>query len=158
MSFAEYRSYDALGLAQLVDKGDVSALELLEIAIARTAAVNPGINCVVEELYDSARSAVRAGLPRGPFTGVPFLLKDLGMMLQGTVTTNGSRFYQDAHADYTSTVVERYQRAGLRLHSNTGSLLWPFWHEAQSWSCSQWSQRAVVHHECDPRDIAQRSR
>ena len=121
MSFAEYRSYDALGLAQLVDKGDVSALELLEIAIARTAAVNPGINCVVEELYDFARSAVRAGLPRGPFTGVPFLLKDLGMMLQGTVTTNGSRFYQDAQADYTSTVVERYQRAGLVIFGKTAS-------------------------------------
>lgn len=121
MSFPEYRSHDALGLAQLVQKGDVSAPELLEIAISRAASVNPSINCIVEELYDYARSAVRAGLPQGPFTGVPFMLKDLGMALKGTVTTNGSRFYQGARADYTSTVVERYQRAGLVIFGKTAS-------------------------------------
>jgi amidase len=121
MSFSEYRSYDALGLAQLVHKGDVSAMELLEIAISRSEAVNPGINCLVEKLYDYARSSVNTGLPQGPFTGVPFLLKDLGMALKGTVTTNGSRFYKDARADYTSTVVERYQRAGLVIFGKTAS-------------------------------------
>ena len=36
------------------------------------------------------------------------MLKDLGMALKGTVTTNGSRFYRDAVADYTSTVAGPY--------------------------------------------------
>lgn len=121
LTFSEYRTYDALGLAQLVSKGDVSAMELLEIAISRSQAVNPTINCVVEELFDYARGAIRAGLPQGPFTGVPFMLKDLSMALQGTVTTNGSRFYRDARMDYTSTVVERYQRAGLVIFGKTAS-------------------------------------
>jgi Asp-tRNA(Asn)/Glu-tRNA(Gln) amidotransferase A subunit family amidase len=121
LSFQEYRAYDALGLAQLVKKGDVSAMELLKIAIARSEAVNPTINCMVEELFETARAAIRAGLPQGPFTGVPFLLKDLGMALQGTVTTNGSRFYKDARMDYSSTVVERYQRAGLVIFGKTAS-------------------------------------
>lgn len=121
MGFEEYRTYDALGLAQLVKKGDVSALELLEIAIARSNAVNPSVNCVVEELFDYARAAIKAGLPQGPFTGVPFMLKDLGMALKGTVTTNGSRFYKDARMDYSSTVVERYQRAGLVIFGKTAS-------------------------------------
>lgn len=121
MGFEEYRTYDALGLAQLVKKGDVSALELLEIAIARSNAVNPSVNCVVEELFDHGRAAIKAGLPQGPFTGVPFMLKDLGMALKGTVTTNGSRFYKDARMDYTSTVVERYQRAGLVIFGKTAS-------------------------------------
>jgi amidase len=121
LDFQEYRAYDALGLAQLVNKGEVSAMELLEIAIARSKAVNPTVNCVVEELYDHARAAVRAGLPRGPFTGVPFLLKDLGMALAGTVTTNGSRFFQDARMDYSSTVVQRYQRSGLVIFGKTAS-------------------------------------
>lgn len=121
LSFEEYRGYDALGLAQLVRNGDVSAAELLELAINRSRAVNPRINCLVEELFPLSRQAVNAGLPQGPFTGVPFLLKDLGMALKGTVTTNGSRFYRDAVADYTSTVVTRYQRAGLVIFGKTAS-------------------------------------
>ena len=121
LSFEEYRSYDALGLAQLVRNKEVSAMELLELAIARSEAVNPQINYLVEELYTFAREAVSAGLPQGPFTGVPFLLKDLGMALKGTVTTNGSRFYRDARSDYTSTVVQRYQQAGLVIFGKTAS-------------------------------------
>ncbi|MCB1730077.1 MAG: amidase, partial [Halieaceae bacterium] len=121
LSFDEYRSRDALGLAELVRSGEVSAPELLEIAIARSQAVNPVINCLVERLYDYARAAVARGLPSGPFTGVPFLLKDLGMHLAGTVTTNGSRFYRDAVADYTNTVVTRYQQAGLVIFGKTAS-------------------------------------
>ena len=121
LSFQEYRSHDALGLAQLVNKGEVSAMELLEIAIARSKAVDPTVNCVVEELFDYARTTVKAGLPQGPFTGVPFMLKDLGTALKATVTTNGSLFYKDARMDYSSTVVDRYQRAGLVIFGKTAS-------------------------------------
>ncbi|MEH6605746.1 MAG: amidase [Pseudomonadales bacterium] len=121
LSFEEYRGYDALGLAQLVKDKGVSALELLEVAIARAEEVNPSINCMVEKLYDRARAEASQQLPEGPFSGVPFLLKDLGMALKGTVTTNGSRLYKDARLDYTSTVVERYQRAGLVIFGKTAS-------------------------------------
>lgn len=121
LDFQEYRSYDAVGLAWLVSSGEVSAMELLETAIARSEAVNPSINCMVEQLHDFARAAIRSGLPEGPFTGVPFVLKDLGMMLAGTVTTNGSRFFRDARMDYSSTVVQRYQRSGLVIFGKTAS-------------------------------------
>ena len=47
MSFAEYRRCDALELARLVRDGQVSAEELLELAIQRTELVNPQINAVV---------------------------------------------------------------------------------------------------------------
>ena len=121
MSFDEYRAHDGLALAGLVRKGDVTASELLEQAVARASAVEPSINSIVEELYDRARREVKEGLPAGPFRGVPFLLKDLGMALEGTVTTQGSRFFKDWVADYTSTVVERYQRAGLVIMGKSAS-------------------------------------
>lgn len=121
LSFEEYRNHDALGLAQLVNKGDMSAAELLEIAIERSEAVNPSINCVVEKLYDRARVMAKGDIPQGPFTGVPFMLKDLGMALTGTVTTNGSRFYKDAVSKHNSTVVDRYQQAGLVIFGKTAS-------------------------------------
>ena len=74
---AEYDDYDAMGLAELVRSGDVRPQELLEEAIKRTEQINPKINAVVQKHYDEAEAAIRAGLPDGPFTGVPFLLKDL---------------------------------------------------------------------------------
>ncbi len=121
MSFQEYRSHDGLALADLVRRGEVSASEVLQLAIARAEAVNPDLNCIVEQLYDRARSTVRAELPDGPFAGVPFLLKDLGMALEGTVTTQGSRFYRDWVANYTSTVVRRYEQAGLVIMGKSAS-------------------------------------
>jgi Asp-tRNA(Asn)/Glu-tRNA(Gln) amidotransferase A subunit family amidase len=121
MSFEEYRSKDGLALAELVRNREIKAGEVLELAIARANKVNPRINCIVEELYDRARKQTSAKLPQGPFTGVPFLLKDLGMALEGTVTTQGSRFYKDWVADYTSTIVERYQRAGLVIMGKSAS-------------------------------------
>ena len=71
--FKEYDEFDALGLAGLVKKGEVSASELLEESIARTEKVNPRINAVIRPMYDIAR--VRAQqVAEGPFAGVPFLL------------------------------------------------------------------------------------
>lgn len=45
---------------------------------------------------DRARGAIRRGLPDGPFRGVPFFLKDLGLQIEGEITTNGSRFFAEA--------------------------------------------------------------
>ena len=62
-AFAEYESYDAVGLAELVAKGEVSAEDLLDSAIARVEEHNPTLNAVVIPLYGEARAALRAGLP-----------------------------------------------------------------------------------------------
>ena len=79
MAFKEYGSYDAVGLAELVRKKEVSPKELLDEAIARTAKVDSQINAVVVKHYDYAERQVERGLPDGPFSGVPFLLKDLDL-------------------------------------------------------------------------------
>ena len=63
LSFDEYFSYDGLGLADLVQRGEVSGAELLELAIARTEQVNPSVNAVVEKLYERARAEAAAPLP-----------------------------------------------------------------------------------------------
>ncbi|GAB3103677.1 amidase [Aestuariicella hydrocarbonica] len=121
LSFEEYRRYDALGLAELVRQREVSSGELLRTATQLAAALNPTLNCVVERFDDRAETAIESGLNDGLFTGVPFLLKDLGMALKGTVTTNGSRFFETARPDYTSTIVQRYQQAGLVIFGKTAS-------------------------------------
>ena len=44
LPFEEYIRYDAIGLAELVARGEISPLELLEAAIQRTEVVNPKID------------------------------------------------------------------------------------------------------------------
>src|SRR3979411_2017891 len=111
MAFREYGNYDAVGLAELVRTKQVSAGELLDEAIARTAKVDPEINAVVVKHYDSAERQIDRGLPDGPFTGVPFLLKDLDI-LEGTVTTFGASVYKDDVADHTATLAQSILNAG----------------------------------------------
>ena len=117
----DYESHDGVGLAELVRRGEVTAAELLEAAIARVEALNPSINAVVNRLYDRARAAIAAGLPQGPFTGVPYLLKDLGDGLAGAVTSAGSGFFRDAVADHDGEIVLRLRRAGLVVFGKTNT-------------------------------------
>ena len=121
MSLPDYDRYDGLGLAALVKNGDVSAGELLDEAIARTERLNPELNAVVMTHYDAAKAQIAAGLPPGPFEGVPFLLKDLHLLLDGTETTYGSRAYVGNLADHDSTLTERYKAAGLVIFGKTNS-------------------------------------
>jgi amidase len=119
--FAEYDRYDALGLAQLVRDKTISAAELLETAIAKVEAANPRINAIVHKLYDQARADVAAGLPQGPFTGVPFMLKDLGAMQKGVPTSFGSRLFDGFIAEVDATITERYRAAGLVVLARTAT-------------------------------------
>src|SRR5439155_190857 len=94
--FAEYERYDGLGLAALVARREVTPEELLEAAIARVEARNPVVNAVTMKLYDYGRQAIAAGLPDGPFRGVPYLMKDLTASIAGVPMTRSSRYYADA--------------------------------------------------------------
>jgi amidase len=117
----EYESYDALGLAELVRSGEVKPGELLDAALARVSIRNPPLNAVNMLCESRARRAIDAGLPAGPFTGVPFLLKDLHAQLAGERLTYGSRLFADFVSDTDSEIVARYQRAGLVIFGRTAS-------------------------------------
>ena len=120
MAFKEYGNYDAVGLAELVRKKDVTAAELLSEAIARTEKVNPQINAVVVKHYDFAERQVDKGLPDGPFTGVPFLLKDLDL-LEGSRTTFGASLYKNEVAVQNGTLAQRFLNAGLAIFGKSAS-------------------------------------
>src|SRR3954447_20574295 len=120
MAFSEYGSYDGMGLAELVRKKQVSAGELLDEAIVRTAKIDPQINAVVVKHYDHAQRQIEKGLPDGPFTGVPFLLKDLEI-LKGTRTTSGASLYQDNVPDHTGTLAQRFLRAGVTIFGKSST-------------------------------------
>jgi len=120
MAFKEYGSYDGIGLAELVRNKQVTPGELLDEAIARTAKVDPQINAVVVKHYDYAQRQIDNGLPDGPFTGVPFLLKDLDI-LEGTRTTSGASLFKDNVADHTGTLAQRFLDAGVAIFGKSSS-------------------------------------
>ena len=115
---------DAVGQAELLRKGEVTATELVEAAIARIERVNPAINAVVTPLFDKGRrEAARTASAALPLAGVPYLLKDQLSGSAGDPMYEGMRFLRDArwkeHTD--SHVVTRYRDAGLSLVGKTST-------------------------------------
>jgi amidase len=111
----ELATLDATAMADLVRQGKVSALELIDAAIARIEQTNPRLNAVITPLYEKARAAASAKLPSGPFRGVPFLLKDLDAAVSGDPFHCGMRFLKQAGyvPERSSYLAEKYRQAGL---------------------------------------------
>ena len=117
----DYANYDGLGLTELVRKRDVTPSELLEAAIERTERNNPKLNAIVYKAYDEARAVAAGALPDGPFKGVPFLIKDLGVRVKGWPRTSASRFAQiDADAD-DGELMKRYRASGVVAFGKTNT-------------------------------------
>lgn len=104
---------DATGQAELVQSGEATASELVEAAIDRVEKVNPALNAVVRPMYEEARRAASGDVNSGPFSGVPFLLKDLTAAYAGVPLSSGSRFSEKLVPDHDSEIVTRFKRAGL---------------------------------------------
>ena len=115
---ALYRDTDAVGLAQLVKRREVSPLELLDAALARVEETQPAFNYIVRLFPDRARRRAAEPLPDGPLAGVPFLVKDLGIDVAGEISGMGSRSMRYT-PDWNSILVERADAAGLLTFGKT---------------------------------------
>lgn len=120
MRIPEYESFDATDIAEHVRTGELDPTEVLEAAIERIELRNPSLNAVVHPLYERARA--RAGdLPDGPLRGVPFLVKDLKLRIDGTPTSNGSKLSHMVPRQGTSELARRYEAAGLQILGKTNT-------------------------------------
>jgi amidase len=111
---------DITDQAALVRRGEVSALELVEAAIARLQDAGE-LNVLVHEEFEAARAAASAPDLAGPLAGVPFLLKDLGQPQAGLPEYMGSRALRDHVASETAWTVECYLAAGLIICGRTNT-------------------------------------
>ncbi len=116
-----YGEYDALGLAELVRTGQASARELLNDALERADAAQGELNCFSALFPEIAEKQIADGLPEGPFTGVPYATKDLGVEIRGAPLTGGSRAFKGNVASRDSVITERYRAAGFTLFGQTTS-------------------------------------
>lgn len=120
MAFSEYDKFDALGLAELVKKGEVTPSELLDEALIRADQVNPRINAIIRPMVDLAKARAQEKFT-GPFGGVPFLLKDLIASYAGVEMTNGSRFFRGHIPSEDSEYVKRFKKAGVNIFGKTNT-------------------------------------
>lgn len=115
---------DGTAQAELVRKGEVTPLELVDAAIARIEHVNPHLNAVTIPLFEKARAqAQREDLPHGSFRGVPFLLKDLVCASAGDPLHNGMRLLKDAGftAPYDTYLATKFRQAGFIFLGKTNT-------------------------------------
>ncbi|QDE87068.1 amidase [Myxococcus xanthus] len=121
MNLDDYSRFDAVGLAELVRRKEVTPEELLRVAVEAIHRVNPALNAVIDTRDTQAHEALKQGLPDGPFRGVPFLIKDIGVHAAGVPTDLGSRLTQGTVFPYDSALMARYRRAGLVLLGRTNA-------------------------------------
>lgn len=126
MKLSEYVTHDAVGLAELVARGEVTGAELESVALEAVAAVNPLLNAVVEtwpaeggEAPGEATPTAGSASAGAPLAGVPFLLKDLGVTLAGKRTELGSRLAEGNVAAADSYLMRRFRAAGLATFGRT---------------------------------------
>lgn len=113
---------DGTDIAQLVNRGELSARELIEAAIERIDALNPQLNAVVERADDMGRAAAATPPRERPFAGVPFLAKDVNIEVAGLHLTSSCRWL--AHlppATVDAPLAARWRAAGLCILGRTNT-------------------------------------
>ena len=115
-----YAESDAVALADLVRIKQVSPLELVDTAIGLIERLDPKLNAVVIRTFELARETARRPAA-GPFGGVPFLLKNIASMWEGTPLTNGVGYMRDFVCDTDSEMVRRIKAAGFILLGRTNT-------------------------------------
>ncbi|OBH38417.1 amidase [Mycobacterium sp. E342] len=121
MQLDEYLSLDATALAELVERKQVTASELLALARQRADAVNPRLNAIVRHLGEVADRRAADPALSGPFAGVPFVIKDLAQEYRGFPTASGSRSLANDVADRHALVTQRFLDAGLVIFAMTNT-------------------------------------
>ncbi|MBX6370529.1 MAG: amidase, partial [Rhodospirillales bacterium] len=111
-------------LSRLLARGEVSPVELLEVALARIEKLNPALNAVVAidegASAEAERSAARwrAGTPLSPIDGIPFTVKD-NLLAAGLPAVWGSNLYRTYVPDRDELPVARLRAAGAVVVGKT---------------------------------------
>lgn len=115
MKLPEYSSRDALDLAALVARREVTPSELAKVALQAIEAINPSVNAVVETYPDRIEGLDESRLGAGPFRGVPFLIKDVFGHEAGRKIEFGSRLCRGMVAQQDTYVAELLRKAGVNI-------------------------------------------
>ena len=119
----DFAFLDAVAQAELVRRGDVSPLELVDAAITRVEKMNGELNAVIHPRFDAARSEAGGPPPDGPFRGVPMVIKDLDAVLAGDPLHFGNQALKAAgrRGDHDTWLVSKLKAAGFVVIGKTNT-------------------------------------
>ena len=126
LPLSDYIDMDAITLAQGVRNRDFTNTEVTACAIKQAEKLNPTLNAINIECYNSALEQARLFddnpelLNQSCVAGLPFLIKDLAMV-KGLPTTYGSQLYKDYLSPHSSNIVQKYLDAGLVILGKTNT-------------------------------------
>lgn len=112
----ELARLDGVGQAELIARGELTAAELAEAALARIDEVDPLLDAVMWRMTDleqQLEGLKEPAVAASPLAGAPTLLKDVGQRYAGAPRWDGSRFLGGVVDDRDSELVARMRRAGL---------------------------------------------
>lgn len=124
MNFSEYRQYDAVGLADLIRRKEVSSDEVFQAALNRLDEVNPKLNLLAHDLRERAIKEKFPQHNKALLSGVPFLLKDLLSEWENTPMWSGSAMMRGHISAENSVLTQAYLNAGLRIFGKTTTSEW----------------------------------
>src|SRR5207244_81831 len=118
MELHEYAEHDAVGLAALIKRGEVTASEVQDAARRAVDAVNGDLNALAAPLFDEPQEYDASG----PFAGVPFAIKDLRIQARGVPCQSGTRLAGDGVVPAAdSYLMARFRSAGLAAIGRTAT-------------------------------------
>lgn len=126
LQFSDYKKLDGIAAAEGIRRKDFTSAELTACAIERARQVNPTLNAIVHENFDSALEQARRfdqsshSLPDSRVAGLPFLIKDL-TEVAGLKSTYGSALYAGHVPSQDASIVSRYREAGLNILGKTNT-------------------------------------
>lgn len=116
MRVDEYAKCDATELAALIRCHEVTAEDVYAAARRAIEKVDASLNAVADGPWERPLDYAAGGA----FTGVPFVMKDLGSHLRGVPTRCGTRLSGDGISfDHESDLVRRFREAGLAIAALT---------------------------------------
>ncbi|MGV6876294.1 amidase [Pseudochelatococcus sp. B33] len=113
MDISEYVTQDSVGLAALVSTGAVSPAELADTARSAARLVNAELNAFVE-IWDDEPLA-----DNGPFKGVPFAVKEIGLTVKDRRLEFASRLAAGTVMPEDSDLMRRFRKAGFTAIGRT---------------------------------------
>lgn len=117
-------------MREALERGEVSAGELVEAHLASIAETNPRVNAFIEVYAEEARLAARRQL-RGPLAGIPVTVKD-SFDLEGRVTYCGSLLRRQERAARDSTAAARLKAAGAIVIGKTSTPEFLYYYETDN--------------------------
>lgn len=112
---------DATAQAELIRAGKVQSTELVASAIENIEKLNPELNAVITPMFEKALEAAGKRTPGGVFSGVPFLMKDIGAAVAGTRMAMGTALLKDYIPERDSELTTRYRKTGLIILGKTNT-------------------------------------